>query len=354
MKILVIANLYPSPKDPTYGTFVKVFVEEIQKRNSDGELDLCVIRGRTNNILLKIYKYALFYIKIFYYILFKKYDVIYNHIITHAAIPLRILSVFKSLPLIFNIHGEDLLTKTKISAIFLKIAKPMLYSSKLIVVPSIFFKAKLQEKMPDLPENKIFVSASGGIEKDFFTSPMYGEHSSLTLGYVSRIDRGKGWNLFIDAVYQLNSEGEDVIGVMAGTGFQLNLLRDKIKESTKIKYVGAVPHSKLPQFYSQLDLFVFPTILEESLGLVGLEAMANHVPVIGSNIGGLTDYIENCKNGFLFTPNDREDLVAKIKEYLRMSQKGKNIMRDNAYHTALSYETNLISDKLFNKIKEVL
>lgn len=47
-----------------------------------------------------------------------------------------------------------------------------------------------------------------------------------------------------------------------------------------------------------MDLFVFPTQLEESLGLVGLEAMACGVPVIGSCIGGLTDYIEEGTNGF--------------------------------------------------------
>lgn len=52
MKILVIANLYPSEKDPTYGTFVKNFTDALSSK--DGvSIKLCVIRGRTNNPIKK-------------------------------------------------------------------------------------------------------------------------------------------------------------------------------------------------------------------------------------------------------------------------------------------------------------
>lgn len=49
--------------------------------------------------------------------------------------------------------------------------------------------------------------------------------------------------------------------------------------------------------------------------LVGLEAMACEVPVIGSYIGGLKDYIKDKENGFFFTPGNAEELSNKIELY---------------------------------------
>ena len=90
----------------------------------------------------------------------------------------------------------------------------------------------------------------------------------IVVGYVSRIDRGKGWNIFIDAIAGLKAKGMNIEGVLAGTGFQVPNMKDYItkKEISCIKYVGAIPYDDLPLFYSGLDLFVFPTMLEESLG----------------------------------------------------------------------------------------
>lgn len=90
-----------------------------------------------------------------------------------------------------------------------------------------------------------------------------------------------------------------------------------------IKYIGPIPYHSLPEIYCTLDLFIFPTCLEESLGLVGLEAMACEVPVIGSYIGGLKDYIKDKENGFFFTPGNAEELSNKIELYLSLSSSEK-------------------------------
>ena len=48
MKILLISNMYPSEKDKTYGTFVKMFKEGIEHNMNDIVFDCCFIRGRSN------------------------------------------------------------------------------------------------------------------------------------------------------------------------------------------------------------------------------------------------------------------------------------------------------------------
>ena len=49
MKILLISNMYPSEKDKTYGTFVKMFKEGIEHNMNDIVFDCCFIRGRSNS-----------------------------------------------------------------------------------------------------------------------------------------------------------------------------------------------------------------------------------------------------------------------------------------------------------------
>lgn len=357
MKILVIANLYPSKSDPSYGTFVKNFVDGLSDKQNV-EIELCVIRGRAKNKLAKLLKYVIFLSTALYLLMFRKYDLVYNHIITHAAISLRVATFFRDIPLVFNIHGEDLLTKTRISQYGLKLVSPLLYKAKLIVVPSNFFKKKTLEIFPCINPKIIFVSASGGVSKKFFhlNTDCKISREKIVVGYVSRIDRGKGWNIFIDAIAGLKAKGMNIEGVLAGTGFQVPNMKDYInkKEISCIKYVGAIPYDDLPLFYSGLDLFVFPTMLEESLGLVGLEAMACSVPVVATEIGGITDYVKNGFNGFFFSKGNVKELEEKINRYISLNDREKMLIRKNAYNTAKDYEAGLIIDRIYEKLLSLI
>jgi len=352
--VLVISNLYPSDRDPYFGTFVRNFVDDLQHNSNTQRIDLCVIRGRSYHLWTKIRKYAAFYCSILYKLLFRRYDLVYVHIITHAALPLRFVDLFKRLPLVFNIHGEDLITQTKLAAFFLRIVTPLLVRSELIVVPSHFFRQKVERLLPLVPADKLYVSASGGV-KDFFfdTVKPQAERDVPLIGYVSRIDRGKGWDVFLKALKILADRGMKFRARLAGRGEETDLMNELLAELnlTGVEYIGPVAYGDLPEVYADFDLFVFPTLLEESLGLVGLEAMACHTPVIGSRIGGLTDYIEDGVNGFLFDPGDEHSLAEKILEFIAYSPSQREIIQRNAYNTALKFKSSEVADRLFRKLE---
>ena len=150
MKILLISNMYPSKKDKTYGTFVKMFKESIEHNADDIIFDCCFIRGRSNNFMVKAYKYIIFYFTIIYKTLFFKYDFVYNHQITHSAPALRICRCFRKFKLVMNIHGGDIVTINRTSERLLSLAFPLLINSDLIVVPSDYFKNIVLNKVPGI------------------------------------------------------------------------------------------------------------------------------------------------------------------------------------------------------------
>ncbi|MDE6296424.1 MAG: glycosyltransferase family 4 protein, partial [Muribaculaceae bacterium] len=263
------------------------------------------------------------------------------------------------LNLVFNIHGEDLLVTTPLAQKLLDMARPVVENAKRVVVPSYYFRNITEKEMPRIPRENIIVSASGGVKSPFYVElnsyeSVKSGNECLNIGYVSRIDRGKGWQTFVEAINILNGDGYRIKGTIIGGGLEADDLRKKIEESSlnNIDFVGPVGYDLLPSYYRNMDLFVFPTLLRESLGLVGLEAMAASVPVMGSNIGGLTDYIKDGENGFLFTPGNAEELAVCIKRYLNMSKNQKTEMKKKARITAENYRAEKVSRKLFDNLFE--
>ena len=72
---------------------------------------------------------------------------------------------------------------------------------------------------------------------------------------------------------------------------------------------------------SVADLFLLPSA-QESFGLAALEAMACHVPVVASGVGGLPEVIDHGVNGFLHPP---DDLAA-------MAESAVSLLTDNEQH----------------------
>ncbi|HOT77053.1 MAG TPA: glycosyltransferase, partial [Candidatus Wallbacteria bacterium] len=111
-------------------------------------------------------------------------------------------------------------------------------------------------------------------------------------------------------------------------------------------------HENLRYFYSAMDVFIFPT-LKESLGLVGIEAMACGVPVIGSRLGSLGEYIIEGRTGFFFNPGDAEDLASKIKLYYGLGPAQRSKMSENAIKMAANFDSAAAAGKLAQKFKSM-
>lgn len=356
MKILLIANLYPSEKDKTYGTFVKMFKDGIESSTDEIKFDTCLIKGRQNSVFGKMIVYFVFYLSILYKIFFTNYDLVYNHQITHTAPILRLCRVFKNFPLVMNIHGSDVVTVDRISSVLLKVAIPLLQEADLIVVPSKYFKNEVLKRIHSLDENKFFISPSGGVSKYVFHNDQE-RIIQKKIVYVSRIDKGKGWDVLLDAVKILKKEKNiNLMCEFYGHGEFVNDLLEKIKKdglSDICIYYGAKTHSELSTIYNNADLLIFPTMLYESLGLVGIESMMCGCPVIGSNIGCLPEFIISGYSGFLFEPGNAIDLSDCIIRYYELEDEEKLMMSKNAIDIAQEYEMKQVSKNMIAKLFEV-
>lgn len=89
-------------------------------------------------------------------------------------------------------------------------------------------------------------------------------------------------------------------------------------------YHGPLYGESKEKFLSSSDIFVFPSV-NETFGLVILEAMQHMLPVITYAEGGIPDIIEDCETGFIVKKNDVSALSAKIEYLIAHSDVAKTL-----------------------------
>ncbi|HCW76307.1 MAG TPA: hypothetical protein DHU63_07195 [Candidatus Marinimicrobia bacterium] len=93
-------------------------------------------------------------------------------------------------------------------------------------------------------------------------------------------------------------------------------LAQKLEIQEHVDFLGWVPPDRVNDYFRRAAVFVMPSLME-GFGLVFLEAMAAGLPVIGGNVGGTRELIEDGVNGFLVEPLDERALAKKIKIILK-------------------------------------
>ncbi|MFC7166467.1 glycosyltransferase [Halospeciosus flavus] len=81
------------------------------------------------------------------------------------------------------------------------------------------------------------------------------------------------------------------------------------------RFLGFLDREELPEFYSALDVFAFPSPVETE-GLVALEANACGTPVVGVDSGALSETIDDGVNGYHYAPGAVDAFRTQIERAL--------------------------------------
>ena len=102
--------------------------------------------------------------------------------------------------------------------------------------------------------------------------------------------------------------------IVVGDGKQrkeLESLARQLKIEDVTNFVGAVPHSRVPDYLNQMDIYVAASRLDsESFGVAVLEASACGLPVVVSDAGGLLEVVQNEVTGYI-APKENAEATAK-------------------------------------------
>ena len=88
----------------------------------------------------------------------------------------------------------------------------------------------------------------------------------------------------------------------------------------RVLQLGRVPHQEILRYYALMDVLVYPRrrvrVTELVTPLKPLEAMAAGKAVVGSDVGGLVELLDDGRAGRLFRAGDPGDLAARVADLL--------------------------------------
>ena len=155
---------------------------------------------------------------------------------------------------------------------------------------------------------KIFLSPHGFVEQKFGATHVTRPHQNGALRVVAlgRLEPIKGVDLLVRALSQMPLENItlDIFGIEQDeteTKFARRL-RQEIAHDARIRSLSPVPHDKVIPLLRNYDVLAVPSQWLETGPLVVLEAFAAGIPVIGSNLGGIAEKIQDGVNGLLVSP----------------------------------------------------
>lgn len=367
MKLLLVSNMYPSDQFPSYGVFVKN--TELILTNQGYTLEKVVLTKQTSKFQ-KLVGYATHYAKIVGKLLTNHYDAVYVHYAAHNSFPLLLVKALKpSVRIVTNVHGSDVVPEVPSQEKFQKYVRALLKKSHMIITPSHYYKQLVQQTYGvDTP---IHVFPSGGVNHDLFHPRDFERQADLQhfgldpqfryFGFVGRLDVGKGWDHLLDGYARLLQAAPELKRshrlIVVGAGKDSDAYVKRAKANGVVDYIDYFPllnQQELAMMYPLFDLFIFPTTRKgESLGLVGLEAMASGTPILASRMGGILDYVKDGSNSWLFNPGDANDLAKQWMRIIELSPEQRQTVVEHARRTAKEYDPEVVKHKLTTIFEQI-
>jgi glycosyltransferase involved in cell wall biosynthesis len=137
------------------------------------------------------------------------------------------------------------------------------------------------------------------------------------VGFVGRLSREKGADIFLDAAARVLAQCPDTKFVVAGDGpdrDELDALIDKLGIRDHVRMLGRC--NDMPALYASLDIMVSASRIE-GLPIAILEGMASRLPLVATAVGEVPTVIQDGHTGVLAPAEDPESLAAAIIELLR-------------------------------------
>ena len=210
----------------------------------------------------------------------------------------------------------------------------------LYIAPSKYMKDALVKF--GFPEKKIIVLYNFIKPEQIIDKPIIGDY----LIYFGRLSDEKGIDVLIRSLKKTKRKINLKIVGSGPAEKKLKKLVNKEKLEKQIEFTGPIYGDKLINIIDKSLAVVIPSVWPENMPFSLLESIGRGKVVLASRIGGLPEIIEDQKNGFLFKPNNEEDLARTID---KLDEVNLNILSNNSLEKAKT----LLLDNHINNLREI-
>jgi glycosyltransferase involved in cell wall biosynthesis len=183
-----------------------------------------------------------------------------------------------------------------------------------------------------------------------------GAMTGINILFLSRVEKNKGVYEVIDAFNRLKNNHSSLTMTLAGDGSELLSARKYI-ESNKIpgiEITGWLDGEAKRNAFRKADIYLFPTKHGEGMPNSVLEAMAYGLPVITSSVGGVKDFFQDGKMGYLADGNSQEKIVEVCEMLIKDRKKRSDIGKFNREYAKEHFIASNVCRRLENIYDEIV
>ncbi|MGM0600332.1 MAG: glycosyltransferase [Candidatus Rifleibacteriota bacterium] len=240
-------------------------------------------------------------------------DLIHSHLFRATFWARLCRLIYPDLKLVTSIHGCE-------TEVFHQFEKLTHYLSHKLIFPSHFLKNWYFKNIGRAANTEVIYP---GVKLE--SSANVQNNSIPLIGTLSRLHPVKGIDCLLKACAILKAKDFAFRLLIGGDGTQKKQL-EKTAQSLGLndicQFSGPITNSR--KFLAKLDIFIAPS-RREAFGINVCEAMEQEIPVIASSVGGLTEIIQNNKNGFLIEPDNAQQLAQTIARLISEPENRKAI-----------------------------
>ncbi len=357
MNILFVTDLCPIKQDENLPLTLLEFILDFQKLGhkvllfrpnvipnvlirgrkilKEGVYDFCGIRCINKNFLTPFFKES-----DFTFLKDEKFNLILSHMPSGILAANKISKKF-NVPYFVSVHSSDIKVLEDIKYAFLKPLMKQAYMEAKMVLPRSFW---LDERIKKNISNNLKTSLiPSGISGNAVLENVIKKDDLKRILSVGSLIKRKNFEELIIA-----SKALDMELVIAGEGKNKKNLQHLIKKTgAKVKLLGKKSKEEINKLMLEFDLFILPS-LNETFGMVYLEALSKGCVVVCSENSGMAGFIKDGFNGFISKPDNKSliDTVKRIKEYGDIDK-----IKENALQTARDMEKIKMAE---NYLKNIL
>lgn len=262
-----------------------------------------------------------------------------------GGIPAAISKIFHKKKFIIN-FGYDYSKFAKFedkniqSVLYKLIESPILKLADKVIVTS----RQLEQVFTEKIGRKKLVFIPNGVDTNLFRKLPEKSKKNFTVMFIGRLEKQKNLENLILALKNIPK----VRAIFIGVGTQKrNLMLLAEKNNVDLNFYGPIDYEKLPKALSTTDVFVLPSHIEGNPKIL-LEAMSCGIAVLGSNVEGIRELINDGENGLL-SETDEKSIESKLRMLQdvnlrkRLGQNGRKfILKNYEIDNVLTKEVNLL------------
>jgi phosphatidylinositol alpha-mannosyltransferase len=175
------------------------------------------------------------------------------------------------------------------------------------------------------------------------------DDGKINILFVGRFDWRKNIPATISAFQRMSGSWKKCRLVLVGKGLTEPWCRLKALRHAggEVLFKGCVPPAELPAYFASSHIFCSVPRGSESFGIVLLEAMAAGLPVIGADIPGYRDVIEDGETGVLVPPG-QAGMLAGAMSRLARDRAERSRMGENGRRKAMEYDWTRLAARIEN------